>query len=176
AAADGVDLRLLARAEGPLLDVGCGPGRMVRAARDLGLEAWGLDISAAAVEHAREQGIPVLLGSVFDRLPVEKGWGTVLLIDGNIGIGGHVSQLLRRCRRLLARDGVVLVELHGDDARDHRFQGHLVDADGRESGVFPWAEIGLSALVPQAERAGLQVSQDWVDGDRVFCTLRAIAR
>lgn len=176
AAADGVDLRLVARVAGPLLDVGCGPGRMVRAARGLGLDAWGLDISAAAVEHARERGIPVLLGSVFHRLPAERRWRTVLLIDGNIGIGGDVPHLLRRCRRLLSRDGAVVVELHGDDDRDHRFDGSLVDAAGRESELFPWAEIGLSALVPQAETAGLQVTQDWVDGGRVFCTLRTIAR
>lgn len=173
AAADPVDLRLLAGSDGPVLDVGCGPGRMVRAARDLGLDAWGIDVSEAAVRHARLAGTPVLLGSVFDRVLPERHWGSVLLVDGNIGIGGDVRALLRRCRRLISRTGAIVVELHGDDDRHHRFHGRVVDEAGRESGAFPWAEIGLAALVPVAERLGLEVDQDWVDGGRLFCTLRA---
>lgn len=174
--ADAADLRMLARVDGPVLDVGCGPGRMVAAGRDLGLEAWGLDISAAAVAHARARGIPALVGSVFDRLPIERAWATILLVDGNVGIGGDVAQLLARCRRLLAPRGLVVAELHPDDERDARFAGRLVDLAGRESADFPWAEIGLAALVPVAERAGLEVAADWEDSGRVFCALRPTGR
>ena len=39
--ADTADLTLLASVLGPLLDIGCGPGRMVRAALDLGLPRSG---------------------------------------------------------------------------------------------------------------------------------------
>jgi SAM-dependent methyltransferase len=56
--ADEVDLRALADARGPVLDVGCGPGRMVRAAASLGFDALGLDVSAAAVRLAGDSGLP----------------------------------------------------------------------------------------------------------------------
>ena len=49
--------------------------------------------------------------SVFQPVPGEGGWDTVLLADGNIGIGGDPVALLTRCRELLAPAGRVLVEL-----------------------------------------------------------------
>ena len=91
AAADDTDLRLLDGITGPVLDIGCGPGRMVRAAMGRGLTALGLDVSATAVRIAADAGLSVLQGSVFDPLPREGGWAAALLVDGNIGIGGDAS-------------------------------------------------------------------------------------
>lgn len=48
--------------------------------------AVGLDVTPGMVRLARTRGAPVLRGSVFEDLT--GGWGTVLLLDGNIGIGG----------------------------------------------------------------------------------------
>jgi SAM-dependent methyltransferase len=174
--ADRVDLQLLASVTGPVLDVGCGPGRMVRAARDLGLEVLGVDVSPAAVELAREDGLPVFEGSIFDALPDEGRWQTVLLVDENVGIGGDVDALLVRCGQLLAPTGELVIELHPDDARDRRYTGRLVDLQGRESESFPWAEIGLTSMLNRAARAGFGLRQAWSADDRSFCRLAKIAR
>ena len=45
--------RLLATLAGPVLDIGCGPGRLVRALVELGVPALGLDASARAIEIGR---------------------------------------------------------------------------------------------------------------------------
>jgi SAM-dependent methyltransferase len=169
--ADEVDLRLLASVRGPVLDVGCGPGRMVRAAMDLGLDALGLDVSAAVVDIVRANGLPVHHGSVFDRLPLEGEWHTVLLVDGNVGIGGDVSALLSRCRDLLGEGGEIVVEVHPDADRDRTFTGRLVDLAGGRSASFPWAEIGLPGLISRAGRLALEPRQAWSEGDRSFCRL-----
>src|ERR1700676_4536689 len=68
----------------PVLDVGCGPGRMVAALGGRGIPALGVDPAPAAVALTRRRGAPALQRSVFDRLPGEGRWGTVLLLDGNI--------------------------------------------------------------------------------------------
>ena len=107
--ADDIDHSLLRDARGPILDIGCGPGRMVRAAGRLGLVALGLDVSPEVVAMARRGGVAVALGSVFERVPAEGLWGTALLIDGNVGIGGDVAALLVRCRDILAPSGVLIV-------------------------------------------------------------------
>jgi len=171
AAADHVDFTLLSAVTGPLLDIGCGPGRMVRAAMDLGMLALGVDVSAAAVSYATENGLNVIQGSVFDTLPLEGQWQTVLLVDGNIGIGGDPGALLERCRRLLAPSGEAVVEVHEDPDRDHTYTGTLVDAHGRESETFPWAEIGVTRLVELAADHGLQLTQRWNLDGRTFCRL-----
>ena len=169
--ADDTDLCLLDGITGPVLDIGCGPGRMVRAAMGLGLTALGLDVSATAVRMAADAGLDVLQGSVFDPLPLEGGWAAALLVDGNIGIGGDASALLARCAELLAPSGVLLVEVSQDAARDDSYLGTIEDATGSRSAVFPWAEIGIDGLRDRAGAAGLVVSQDWRLDGRWFARL-----
>ena len=72
--ADSTDLRVIATMSGPWLDIGCGPGRMVRAAMDRGIDAMGIDVSATAVAMANRAGLNVIHGSVFDPLPSEGLW------------------------------------------------------------------------------------------------------
>ena len=104
-AADAADRTVLDRCRGPVLDVGCGPGRLVRELNARGMAALGVDIAETAVALTRGAGFPALLRSVFADLPGEGRWPTVLLIDGNIGIGGDPYRLLARIGRLLANDG-----------------------------------------------------------------------
>lgn len=171
AGADATDLTLLRSVTGPVLDIGCGPGRMVRAALDLGLEVLGVDVSPTAIDIATEAGLPVLERSVFDRLPGEGRWQTALLVDGNVGIGGDVRALLARCVRLIAPSGEIVVEVHADSSRHSDFAARLVDARGGQSGIFPWAEIGLLPLVAVAGSLGLSVVRSWTLGGRTFCRL-----
>jgi SAM-dependent methyltransferase len=169
--ADETDIALLSRAQGPVLDIGCGPGRMVKAAMSLGLTALGIDVSPTAVEMATAAGLTVLGRSVFDRLPREGAWGTALLVDGNIGIGGDIPTLLARCAELIAEDGDVIVEVHDDPWRDHAYDGTVVDIRGHQSAAFPWAEIGRDSLAEKASRVGLRLAQDWETDGRCFCRL-----
>jgi SAM-dependent methyltransferase len=171
--ADLIDLTLLGAVTGPTLDVGCGPGRMVRAALDLGMEVLGVDVSPTAISIAERAGLPVLERSVFDALPREGEWQTVLLVDGNVGIGGDVPALLARCAELLTTGGEIVVELSSDRDRDLTYTGTLVDSSGARSATFPWAEVGLTRLIAIAPGLGLDVRQSWELGERNFCRLAA---
>jgi SAM-dependent methyltransferase len=174
--ADQTDVALLGSVRGPVLDVGCGPARMVRAAMAMGLEVLGLDVSATAVELGLRTGLPMHEGSVFDALPGEGSWHTVLLVDGNIGIGGDVTHLLARCADVASDDGEVVVELNPDPNRDHRYTGRLVDIHGGSSESFPWAEVGLAGVTRRAPAAGLTLRQAWSTGSRSFCRLAKTRR
>lgn len=169
--ADDADLTLLASVTGPLLDVGCGPGRMVRAAQHLGLEALGIDVSLAAIELASRLGGAVIQGSIFDRVPAEGTWQTVLLVDGNVGIGGDIPALLTRCRELLCPTGEIVVEVHGEPDRLRHYLGEVVDTHGRRSARFPWAEVGRNSLAALLPAIGLRLAQSWEIDGRSFCRL-----
>ena len=163
---------LLSRCEGPVLDIGCGPGRLVESLAARGTAALGIDISARAVTQTSARGGSVLQRAVQHRLPGEGRWGTVLLADGNIGIGGDPEVLLSRCHDLLMFGGVALVEADADDDTNLRVSLTLHSADGRASSPMPWARVGARPLVQLANRLGFVAVEDWrVDG-RVFIALR----
>jgi SAM-dependent methyltransferase len=169
---DAADEKLLRRCRGPVLDVGCGPGRLTAALTNRGVPALGVDISRAAVARVRQAGARALHGSVFDPLPGEGRWATVLLADGNIGIGGRPARLLDRCAQLLAPGGQLLVEAEPGNA-DEQLTAWLEHADGRRGPIFPWALVGTVALLRAAADAGLHVTGQWRHGNRAFvCATR----
>jgi SAM-dependent methyltransferase len=169
--ADPVDRRLLDRVvEAPVLDLGCGPGRLTAALAARGVPALGVDLSAAALAVAVKRGAPALRRDVFGRLPGEGRWRTVLLADGNVGIGGDPGRLLGRIARLVGDRGAVFVEVLPADV-DRRGLARLVDAEGRISPPFPWAEVGAPALLALAGAEWTQ-ALSWHDGGRAFVVLR----
>jgi SAM-dependent methyltransferase len=166
-----IDERVLDRARGPVLDVGCGPGRHVHALARRGVLAVGVDVSAVAVALARRRGATVLEASIFDRLP--GGWRTALLLDGNIGIGGRPDALLRRVGALLAADGVVLVEVEPPGAGVVAYGRVRLELAAATSEWFGWARVDAEAIASPARAAGLRVADRWRDGDRWFAALQA---
>ncbi|WNM32427.1 class I SAM-dependent methyltransferase [Streptomyces sp. Li-HN-5-11] len=171
---DAVDLEVLGRCEGSVLDVGCGPGRLVAALAARGRQVLGIDVSETAVARTLRLGGPALRRSVFEPLPGEGHWDTALLMDGNIGIGGDPRALLDRLARLLRPGGLLLAETVSADVdeRVHVQVVHMAGPHHLEGDPFPWARLGTAALIRHAERAGWQTVGQWTTGGRSFAALR----
>lgn len=171
AGADVVDQMVVSRCEAPVIDLGCGPGRMVVALGLRGYAALGIDSSAAAVAATRGRGGSALRHGVFDPLPAEGQWRTVLLVDSNIGIGGDVRALLQRCRDLVVPGGLVLCEV--SQSRDLHETHDVVLASGPSvSTPLRWSSIGADALREVAAGLDLWVAEEWSADGRVFVALR----
>jgi SAM-dependent methyltransferase len=176
AAANEADRSVVARVVPPVLDVGCGPGRIVHALAAQGFPALGVDIADYAVALTKTRGVPALTRSVFQRIPGEGRWPTVLLLDGNIGIGGDVGQLLQRLTSLMAPHGSLIIEASTGGAGSDEVLSVRFRADGQPVGpVFDWAVIDLESLLAHGAQAGLSVTDQWSVGGRDFCTFRARA-
>ncbi|MFD7325665.1 methyltransferase domain-containing protein [Streptomyces sp. NPDC059875] len=171
AAADPADATVLALCEGPVLDIGCGPGRLVQALAATGRPVLGIDVSPEAVDRTVRGGGSALCRSVFEQLPSEGRWGTVLLMDGNIGIGGDPALLLGRAAELVGPSGQALVEAAGPDV-DERSEVRVVDGRGARGTGFPWARVGTRALHAYADATGWRVGRRWRTGGRSFLQLR----
>jgi len=153
-----------------VLDVGCGPGRHLRALAARGVFALGVDISPVAVELAVGAGGRAMVGDIFDELPAGGRWRSALLLDGNIGIGGSPVRLLARIGALLEDAGELLVELEPPGTSTRSTQARL-ERDGIASAWFPWARVAAPAIVSIAPASGFRATEIWSLSERWFARL-----
>ncbi len=177
-AADGSDAAVLDRfarglpAHAAVMDLGCGPGRHAEYLHHAGLRALGVDASPTAVALTRRRGVDAVRADALGPLPGgDHGWDGVVLLDGNIGIGGDPLLLLCRVRDLLAPEGRVLVELDPSRASDRC--DAVLDDDRAVSPTFPWARLSHgAALDAVACAADLRLADRWTQHGQAFVVLR----
>ena len=143
--ATAAERELLNSAPAPVLDVGCGPGRAVVALAESGTPAMGVDAARSPVRMARERGAPVLERSIFDPLPATGRWGSAILLDGNIGIGGDPNALLRRLAELLRPGGLVLAEVQPPGSPLRRLRVRI-EREGQCTPWFLWSLVSAADL------------------------------
>ncbi len=168
-----VDDRIVARVAAPVLDVGCGPGRLLEALEAAGKPALGVDLVPAAVGIARSRGGQVVEGSIFAEVPGSGSWATALLFDGNIGIGGWPAALLDRVGGLLRPGGEAIVEVDPPGSPT-RMTNVRIETDRAVSEWFPWAHVAADAMTPIARQAEMRELETLEDEGRWFSRLARI--
>jgi hypothetical protein len=124
------------------------------------------------VHVARAAGALTLVRDVFGQVPGSGRWNTVLLADGNIGIGGDPVALLRRVAELLGPLGKALVEVQAPGT-PMRLEKVRLRAAGKIGAWFPWAYVGADQITELAAAAGFGASEFWCAHGRWFtvCSL-----
>jgi 2-polyprenyl-3-methyl-5-hydroxy-6-metoxy-1,4-benzoquinol methylase len=110
---------LYPRANGRLLDVGCGSGDLLQKMQELGWRAEGVDFDAAAVENARGRGLSVNLGTLEDQNYPDNHFDSVTM--GNLIEHVHKPrELLCESRRILKPGGRLVVLTPNINSLGHR--------------------------------------------------------
>ncbi|MGW6355103.1 class I SAM-dependent DNA methyltransferase [Streptomyces sp. NPDC055092] len=106
---------------GPVVDVGCGTGRITGHLRMLGLDAFGIDLSPGMIDVARRDhpGVRFDLGSMTDLTLADASatglvaWYSLIHIPDD-----DISSVLTHFRRVLRPGGPLLLGFHvGDESR-----------------------------------------------------------
>jgi SAM-dependent methyltransferase len=164
------DAAVVGLCDGPTIDLGCGPGRLVVNLIQRGVPALGVDQSATAVALARRSGAPALRRDVFAPLPATGRWSTVLLADGNVGLGGDPRRVLHRAGELLRYGGHCVTEF--DRATAGVVSRWVRLESSRTIGPwFRWASVGIDSACDLANEVGLTITAVHPVGDRVLATL-----
>jgi SAM-dependent methyltransferase len=149
---------------GPVADVGCGSGRVTAHLHELGVDAFGIDLSPGMIEVARRDhpGLKFEVGSMTD-LDLADGsacglvaWYSLIHIPDE-----QVGSVFAHFRRVLRPGGPLLLSFHvGDESRlktqgygghpmnvyVHRRQPAQVAAWLRETGFTVEAEMTLTSV------------------------------
>ncbi|BBY48053.1 methyltransferase type 12 [Mycolicibacterium arabiense] len=167
------DDAVLAMCDGSTIELGCGPGRLIARLARAGVPALGVDRSSHAVRLAQALGAATMRADVFGPLPGAGSWRTVLLIDGNVGLGADPERILRRSRHLLADGGHCIAEFDAKYAGTTNTQVRL-ETDDESGPWFPWSMVGIDCADELAERSGLRLKDVHVIGDRAVASMARI--
>lgn len=112
---------------GPVADVGCGPGYVTRHLHDLGVNAFGIDLSPEMIAIARRDypDLRFEVGTMTDLDLADDSVTGVLAFWSVIHVPDHaVPVVFGQFRRVLRPGGPLLVGFHvGDEAR-HASEGY----------------------------------------------------
>ncbi|MBC3839251.1 methyltransferase domain-containing protein [Streptacidiphilus sp. 4-A2] len=112
---------------GLVADVGCGPGRITAYLRELGADAFGIDLSPAMIEVARHDhpGLRFEVGSMTDLdLPDASTAGLVAWYSLIHVPDDQVGSVFAHFRRVLRPDGLLLLAFHVGDESQLKTQGY----------------------------------------------------
>lgn len=110
-----------AAGDGPVVDVGCGPGHVTAHLRDLGVDAFGIDLSSAMVDVARREHprLRFEVGSMTDLELADASVVGLLAFWSLIHVPDEaVPTVFGHFRRVLRPGGPLLLGFHvGDESR-----------------------------------------------------------
>lgn len=112
---------------GPVADVGCGPGRITACLRDLGVDAFGIDLSPAMVATARREhpGLRFEVGSMTDldladaSLAGLVAWYSLIHVPDDA-----IDAVFTHFRRVVRPGGPLLLGFHVGDGTRLKTQGY----------------------------------------------------
>ena len=112
---------------GPVADVGCGPGYVTRHLHDLGVDAFGIDLSPEMVALARRDhpDLRFEVGTMTALDLAEDSVAGVLAFWSVIHVPDHsVPEVFGQFRRVLRPGGPLLVGFHVGDETRHTSEGY----------------------------------------------------
>lgn len=162
---------------GPVLDLGCGAGRASLYLEERGLSVTAVDASPGAVEVCRRRGVKDVRLADLNDPPADAAWAAILLLCGNLGLGGSWDgnrQLLARLAAI-AQPGAILI-------------GDSVTPDGPPEVLLrlsygcistPWwrqYNVAASEVPRMVEGTGWNLERHLVDGSDHSVLLRRSPR
>ena len=100
-------------------------------------------------------------------------WETVLLIDGNVGLGGDPRRILGRAAELLARGGRCVAEFDAD-VIGIRASWIRLESGHQVGPWFRWAWVGLDSAEMLAREVGYRMTGVHLIGERVIADMAVL--
>ena len=130
----------------PVLDVGCGNGGFVRACRDAGIDAIGVEAFDTSATIAARSGVSVLMAAG-ERLPLETGAFDVVRLKEVLEHVQAPLALAAEMRRVLRSGGVFLSYVPSQWSQLYPFPANFYDD---YTHIRAFSRVGLQRLLEDA--------------------------
>jgi 2-polyprenyl-3-methyl-5-hydroxy-6-metoxy-1,4-benzoquinol methylase len=107
------ETELLKHVSGRILDIGCGPGRIMKFLQEQGLDVLGFDMDSAVVQLCKERGIKNVFVESYDNMEHFGVFDTILLLNRTICTAGTpeaVKSLLQKCHACCSHNGILIFD------------------------------------------------------------------
>lgn len=132
-----------------LLEVGCAGGFFVAHARELGIDAEGVELSAAAAEYAKRRlGIPVTLGA-FEETELIDGFDAVCAFHV-LEHAPNAHRFLEKAYAVLVPGGWLALEVPNVESARARREGELWFGHQPDYHVYNFSPRALAEVVAEA--------------------------
>jgi SAM-dependent methyltransferase len=141
----------------PVLDLGCGTGRMLVPLAASGLDVDGCDVSADMLAYCRAKAgsaglAPRLFQQASDELALPRKYGTIYICD-SFGTVGSLAAL-KRCHQHLESGGALVFNVSLPYGEAERWPYWL--PDGRRALPEPWPDTGGRKKAANGEEIALR--------------------
>lgn len=167
------DQQLLSSVErGHVLDLGAGAGRASLYLQERGLEVTAVEASPAAARVCIRRGVADVRVTDLNDPPADRAWAVVLLLCGNLGLGGTWNgsrRLLARLAQVVAPGAILIGDSVTSDQPEVELRMHYRDL------VTPtWRQHNIPAdqIPALVHDTGWAVEEHLIDGDEHAVLLR----
>jgi len=102
---------------GKLLDIGCGTGEYLSMLKEMGWRVSGIEIGKAASNYAKARGLDVI-NADFQEIREQKERFDAITMWHSLEHFSQPAQVIRKARKLLKDDGVLLIGIPNHDSLD----------------------------------------------------------
>jgi SAM-dependent methyltransferase len=152
------------RQTGNFLEIGCNAGAVLVAARDIGWQVKGVDISTAATAFAREKmNLDVFTGNV-EEAGYPNDFFDVVFTNATLEHLRHPLSTMKECLRILRPGGI----FYADTVNGDSYTRHLLGADWKL--INPYSHLHLytpANILSLCRFAGFDHYKTWTTGARV---------
>lgn len=149
---------------GAALQIGCGPGMMLTALRQLGWDVSGLERSEEAAEYGRRcHGLRVIAGDI-DSLPLEQSYDFIILFQ-SLEHMKNPQRIIDGCYRRLKPGGRIVVAVPNFESWQARFGRDVWLHLDIPRHLFHFSKRSLTRLLSSAGFGNIEFQYDSFEHD-----------
>ena len=151
------------RGDGRILDVGCGPGKLLSDLREQGWKVYGVDFSPIAVEYARSQhGLDVRLGDLF-QAGYESGFFDVVMFNHSLEHIYNPVETLKEAHRILKPGGLLFISIPNAGGLEAKIFGKWWVHWDTPRHLYHFSPASMNALMKRHGLVVKKIKPMWFD-------------